>query len=194
LYKTALELKEVIMIGHSTGGGEVARYIGRHGTSRVAKAVLIGTVRPLMLKTAANSEGRPIDMFDGIRAGFTADRSQCFKDLAVSFFGFNREGAKTSQGAIDSFWSSSMLGSIKGEFACIKAFSETDFTKDLKDRCADPDPARRRRPDRADRGLRLQEPRTGQRLDLHVVKVGSHGMHTVEPAEINDILLGFIKE
>src|ERR1700712_542290 len=95
----ALDLKDVIMIGHSTGGGEVARYIGRHGTSRVAKAVMIGAVPPIMLKTAATPEGLPIDVFDGIRTGFTADRSQFFKDLAVPFFGFNRDGAKTSQGA-----------------------------------------------------------------------------------------------
>jgi non-heme chloroperoxidase len=128
----ALDLKDAIMIGHSTGGGEVARYIGRHGSSRVAKAVLIGAVPPIMLKTAANPEGLPMEVFDGIRAGFTADRSQFFKDLAVPFFGFNREGVKVSQGAIDSFWSIGMLGSIKGEFDCIKAFSETDFTEDLR--------------------------------------------------------------
>lgn len=127
-----LDLKDAIMVGHSTGGGEVARYIGRHGTSRVAKAVLIGAVPPLMLKTAANPEGLPIDVFDGIRAGVVANRSQFFKDLAIPFYGFNRDGSDKSQGTIDSFWALGMLGSHKGELDCIKAFSETDFTEDLK--------------------------------------------------------------
>lgn len=128
----ALDLKDAIMIGHSTGGGEVARYIGRHGTSRVAKAVLIGAVPPLMLQTDANPEGLPIDVFDQIREGVSTNRSQFFKDLAVPFYGFNRDGAAASQGIIDAFWAIGMLGSIKGELDCIKAFSETDFTEDLQ--------------------------------------------------------------
>jgi non-heme chloroperoxidase len=127
-----LGLKDATLVGHSTGGGEVARYIGRHGTSRLAKAVLIGAVPPLMLKTAANPGGLPITVFDNIRAGVTADRSQFFKDLTLPFYGFNRPGARVSQGLRDSFWLQGMQGSIKCELDCIKAFSETDFTEDLK--------------------------------------------------------------
>jgi non-heme chloroperoxidase len=128
----ALNLKGATMVGHSTGGGEVARYIGRHGLKRVAKAVLIGAVPPLMLKTEANPGGLPLSVFDGIRNGVRADRSQFFKELAVPFYGFNRPGAKVSQGLIDSFWLQGMQGSIKGEFDCVKQFSETDFNADLK--------------------------------------------------------------
>lgn len=128
----ALDLKSATLIGHSTGGGEVARYIGRHGTARVAKAVLIGAVPPIMLKTAAYPGGLPMSVFDGIRAGVTSDRSQFFKDLAVPFYNFNRTGVKVSQGVIDSFWHQGMLGSFKGQLDCIKQFSETDFTGDLK--------------------------------------------------------------
>ena len=127
-----LELKDVILVGHSTGSGEVARYIGRHGTKRVAKAVLIGSVTPLMLKTAANPGGLPIGDFDRIRAGVLADRSQFFKELTTPFFGANRPGAKVSQGLRDSFWLQGMQSGFKGVFDCIKAFSETDFTEDLK--------------------------------------------------------------
>jgi non-heme chloroperoxidase len=128
----ALDLKDAIHVGHSTGGGEVARYIRRHGTKRVAKAVLIGAVPPLMLKTAANPGGLAIDAFDRIRAGVLADRSQFFKDLTTPFYGANRPGAKVSPGLRDSFWLQGMLGGFKGIFDCIKAFSETDFTADLK--------------------------------------------------------------
>jgi non-heme chloroperoxidase len=128
----ALDLKGVTLVGHSTGGGEVARYIGRHGTSRVAKAVLIGAVPPLMLQTPANPGGLPISAFDGIRAGVLADRSQFFKDLSMPFYGYNKPGAKVSQGVRDSFWLQGMLVSIKGAYDCIKAFSETDFNEDLK--------------------------------------------------------------
>lgn len=128
----ALDLRDAIHVGHSTGGGEVARYIGRHGTARVAKAVLIGAVPPLMLKTAANPGGLPIAAFDAIRAGVTADRSQFFKDLTIPFYGFNREGAKTSEGVRDSFWLQGMLAGHKSALDCIKAFSETDFTEDLE--------------------------------------------------------------
>ena len=128
----ALDLKNAIHVGHSTGGGEVARYIGRHGTKRVAKAVLIGAVPPLMLKTAANPGGLPMEVFDEIRAGVLADRSQFFKDLSAPFYGANRPGAKVSQGLRDSFWLQGMLAGFKGVIDCIKAFSETDFTEDLK--------------------------------------------------------------
>ena len=127
-----LDLKNAIHVGHSTGGGEVARYIGRHGTKRVAKAVLIGAVPPLMLKTAANPGGLPIEAFDQIRAAVLADRSQFFKDLGAPFYGANRPGAKVSQGLRDSFWLQGMLASFNAAFDCIKAFSETDFTADLK--------------------------------------------------------------
>jgi non-heme chloroperoxidase len=128
----ALDLKQAVHVGHSTGGGEVARYIGRHGTKRVAKAVLIGAVTPLMLKTEANSGGLPIAVFDGIRAGVLADRSQFFKDLAETFYGANRPGSKVSQGLKDSFWLQGMQAGFKAVLDCIKAFSETDFTEDLK--------------------------------------------------------------
>jgi non-heme chloroperoxidase len=128
----ALDLKDAIHVGHSTGGGEVARYIGRYGTKRVSKAVLIGAVPPLMLKTPANPGGLPIDVFDGIRANVVADRSQFFKDLTVPFYGANRPGAKVSQGLRDSFWLQGMQAGFNAVIDCIKAFSETDFTDDLK--------------------------------------------------------------
>ena len=127
-----LDLKDVTVVGHSTGGGEVARYIGRHGTKRVAKAVLIAAVPPIMLKTAANPEGLPIEVFDSIRAGVARDRSQYYKDLAIQFYGANREGAKVSQGTLDQFWLWSMQCGLKNAYESIKAFSETDFTEDLK--------------------------------------------------------------
>lgn len=128
----ALDLKDAIHVGHSTGGGEVARYIGRHGTKRVAKAVLISAVPPLMLKTEANPGGLPIEAFDQIRAGVQADRSQFWKDLSAPFYGANRAGAQVSQGLRDSFWLQGMLCGFPGAYYCIKAFSETDFTEDLK--------------------------------------------------------------
>lgn len=128
----ALGLKNAIHVGHSTGGGEVARYIGRHGTKRVAKVVLIGAVTPLMLKTAANPGGLAMEVFDGIRAKVLADRSQFFKDLTTPFYGANRPNAKVSQGLRDSFWLQGMQAGFKGVFDCIQAFSETDFTKDLE--------------------------------------------------------------
>jgi non-heme chloroperoxidase len=128
----ALNLREAIHIGHSTGGGEVARYIGRHGSQRVAKAVLIGAVPPIMLKTPANPGGLPMETFDQIRAGVHADRSQFFKDLSAPFYGANRDGAKVSQGLRDSFWLQGMQCGLKAAYDCIKAFSETDFTEDLK--------------------------------------------------------------
>lgn len=127
-----LDLHEAILVGHSTGGGEVTRYIGRHGTARVAKAVLLGAVPPLMLKTDANPEGLPIDVFDGIRAGVAADRSQFYRELSESFYGANRPGSTVSQGVRDSFWLWGMQVGLKGALDCIKAFSETDFTEDLK--------------------------------------------------------------
>jgi non-heme chloroperoxidase len=127
-----LDLKDVTLVGHSTGGGEVARYIGRHGTSRVARAVLVGAITPLMLKTETNPNGTPIEVFDGIRAGVTGDRSQFYKDLSSPFFGANRPDSKVSQGLRDAFWLWSMQVGLKGAYDCIKAFSETDLTEDLK--------------------------------------------------------------
>ncbi len=128
----ALDLKDAIHVGHSTGGGEVARYISRHGAKRVAKAVLISSVPPLMLKTAANPGGMPIEAFDSMRAGILADRSQFFKDLSAPFYGANRPNAKVSQGLRDSFWLQGMMAGHKAVYDCVKAFSETDFTEDLK--------------------------------------------------------------
>jgi non-heme chloroperoxidase len=127
-----LDLKNAIHVGHSTGGGEVARYIGRHGTKRVAKAVLVSAVPPLMLKTPANPAGLPMEVFDGLRASVQADRSQFFEDLSLPFYGYNRPGAKISQGVRESFWLQGMLCGYPGAYECIKAFSETDFTEDLK--------------------------------------------------------------
>jgi non-heme chloroperoxidase len=128
----ALDLNDAIHVGHSTGGGEVTRYLGRHGTKRVAKAVLIGAVPPLMLKTAANPGGLPIEVFDQIRAGVLADRSQFWKDLSLPFYGYNRAGAKVSEGVRESFWLQSMMCGFPGSYFCVKAFSETDLTEDLK--------------------------------------------------------------
>jgi non-heme chloroperoxidase len=126
-----LDLQNVTLIGHSTGGGEVARYIGRHGTKRVAKAVLIAAVPPIMLKSAANPEGLPIEAFDKIRAGLVKDRSQFYRDLAPVFYGANRPGSSVSQGTLDQFWLWSMQAGLLNAFECVKAFSETDFTQDL---------------------------------------------------------------
>ncbi len=131
LFET-LDLKGATLIGHSTGGGEVARYIGRHGTSRVAKVVLMGSVTPVMLKSKTNPEGLPIKVFDDIRTGVSTDRSQFFKDLTTPFFGANRKGNKVTQGMRDAFWFQAMAGGLRNELECIKAFSETDFTQDLK--------------------------------------------------------------
>jgi non-heme chloroperoxidase len=128
----ALDLNDATLVGHSTGGGEVARYIGRHGTKRVAKAVLIAAVPPIMVKSATNPEGLPIDVFDDMRSALTKDRSQFYKDLAIAFYGANREGAKVSQGILDQFWLWSMQAGLKNAYESIKAFSETDFTEDLK--------------------------------------------------------------
>jgi non-heme chloroperoxidase len=128
----ALDLKDAVLVGHSTGGGEVVRYIGRHGKERVAKVVLIAAVPPLMLKTPANPEGLPMEVFDNMRSGLMKDPSQFYKDLAIQFYGANRPGAKVSQGILDQFWLWSMQAGLKNAYESIKAFSETDFTEDLK--------------------------------------------------------------
>ncbi|BCZ82553.1 non-heme chloroperoxidase [Paraburkholderia terrae] len=128
----ALDVTNAMLVGHSTGGGEVAHYLGRHGSKRVAKAVLIGAVPPLMLKTAGNPGGLPMSVFDGIRAGVAANRSQFYLDLATPFYGFNRPNAQVSQGLIEDFWRQGMAGSVKGQYECIRQFSEVDYTDDLK--------------------------------------------------------------
>jgi len=128
----ALDLKDAIHVGHSTGGGEVARYIGRHGTGRVSKAVLIGAIPPVMIKSSSNPGGTPLAEFDKLRAAVQADRSQFWKDLSLPFYGYNRAGAKISEGVRESFWLQGMMCGIPGAYFCIKAFSETDLTEDLK--------------------------------------------------------------
>jgi non-heme chloroperoxidase len=128
----ALDLHDAIMVGHSTGGGEVARYLGRHGSKRVAKAVLISAVPPLMLKTEANPGGLPLSVFDDLRTALAANRAQFYKDITLPFYGYNRPGAKISEGIREHWWLQGMLGGIKAHYDCIKAFSETDFTEDLK--------------------------------------------------------------
>jgi len=127
-----LNLKDAIMVGHSTGGGEVARYLGRHGSKRVAKAVLVSAVPPLMLKTANNPTGLPIEAFDALRAALAANRPQFYKDITLPFYGYNRPGTKISEGIREHWWLQGMLGGVKAHYDCIKAFSETDFTEDLK--------------------------------------------------------------
>jgi non-heme chloroperoxidase len=127
-----LDLKDMIIVGHSTGGGEITRYMGRHGTKRVSKAVLFGAVPPLMLKTDSNPGGLPLEVFDGIRKGTYDDRSQFYKDLTIPFYGYNRDGAKISEGVRNAFWLQGMMGGLKGQLDCIKQFSEVDYTEDLK--------------------------------------------------------------
>lgn len=129
---TQLDLKDIILVGHSTGGGEITHYVGRHGTSRVAKMVLVGAVPPLMLRTEANPEGTPIEAFDGIRKGTFDDRSQFYRDLTMPFYGYNREGAAISEGVRESFWLQGMMGGLKGQLDCIHEFSEVDYTAGLK--------------------------------------------------------------
>jgi non-heme chloroperoxidase len=128
----ALNLRDIVMIGHSTGGGEVAHYVGRHGAGRVSKAVLLGAVPPQMVKTANNPGGLPIEVFDGIRAGTRADRSQFYHDLTMPFYGYNRPGAKISEGVRESFRLQGLMGGLKGQFDCIREFSEVDYTDDLR--------------------------------------------------------------
>ena len=191
----ALDLKNAVHVGHSTGGGEVARYIGRHGTKRVAKAALIGAVPPLMLKTTANPGGLPLDVFDGIRAGVVADRSQFFKDLSVPFYGYNRPDAKISEGVRDSFWMQGMQAGFKGVIDCIKAFSETDFNEDLK-KFDVPTLILHGDDDQivpiADSALLSAKLVKGARLV--VVKGAPHGLCTTMKDRVNAELLAFIKE
>src|SRR6202790_4054891 len=189
-----LDLKDAIHVGHSTGGGEVARYIGRHGTKRVAKVVLIGAVPPLMLKTAANPGGLPIDVFDGIRKGVLSDRSQFFTDLTMPFYGYNRPSAKVSEGVRESFCLQGMMAGIPASYFCIKAFSETDQTEDLK---------KIDRPTLILHGdddqivpigaSAMLSSKLVKGATLKIYKGGSHGICTTQKDEVNADLLAFIK-
>jgi len=189
-----LDLRDVALIGHSTGGGEVARYVGRHGTGRVGRIVLVGSVTPLMLKTEANPDGLPITAFDEIRAGVSTDRSQFFQDLTTPFFGANRPGPKVSQGVRDAFWLQGMMGGLANEFECIKAFSETDFTEDLKafdvptlvihgdDDQIVPIGA-----------SALQSAKLVKNATLKIYEGGPHGLADTHKDQLNDDLLAFLE-
>jgi non-heme chloroperoxidase len=189
-----LNLDKAIHVGHSTGGGEVARYIGRHGTRRVAKAVLIGAVPPLMLKTAANPGGLPIDVFDQIRAGVEADRSQFWKDLSLPFYGYNRPGAKISEGVRESFWHQGMRAGFPASYFCVKAFSETDLTEDLK-KFDVPTLVLHGDDDQivpiADSAMLSSK--MIKQATLKVYKGAPHGMCTTLKHQVNEDLLAFIK-
>jgi non-heme chloroperoxidase len=190
----ALDLHDATHVGHSTGGGEVARYLGRHGTGRVKKAVLIGAVPPLMLKTPANPGGLPISVFDEMRAAVVADRSQLFKDLSLPFYGYNRPGAKASQGVRDSFWLQGMMCGHKAALDCIKAFSETDFTEDLK-KIDVPTLIMHGDDDQIVPigASAMESAKLIKNSTLKVYKGHSHGMCTINADEINADLLAFIK-
>jgi len=190
-----LDLKDAIHIGHSTGGGEVARYIGRHGTSRVAKAVLISAIPPLMLKTEENPEGTPIEVFDGFREAYLADRTQFYYDVASGpFYGFNRPDAKVSAGLIDNWWRQSMMGDFRGGFECIKAFSETDLTEDLK-KFDVPTLILHGDDDQVVpiKAAAMLSSKLVPDATLKVYPGHPHGMHSVYHDEINNDLLAFIK-
>ncbi len=189
-----LDLKDAIHVGHSTGGGEVTRYIGRHGTGRVSKAVLIGAIPPLMLKTAANPGGLPISVFDEIRAGVVTDRSQFWRDLSLPFYGYNRPDAKVSEGVRQSFWLQSMMAGFPASYFCIKAFSETDLTEDLK-RIDVPTLVLHGDDDQivpyADSALLSSKIIKNAKLVIY--KGAPHGMCTTLKDRVNEELLGFFK-
>jgi non-heme chloroperoxidase len=189
-----LDLKDAIHVGHSTGGGEVARYIGRHGTKRVAKAVLIGAVPPLMLKTAANPGGLPMEVFDGIRANVVADRSQFFKDLTLPFYGYNRQGAKISEGVRNSFWLQGMMAGFPAAYFCIKAFSETDLTEDLK-KIDVPTLILHGDDDQIVPigASAMLSSKLVKNAELKIYKGGAHGMCTTQKDEVNADLLAFFR-
>jgi non-heme chloroperoxidase len=190
----ALDLRDAIHVGHSTGGGEVARYIGRHGTRRVAKAVLIGAIPPLMLKTEANPGGTPIEAFDQLRAAVLADRSQFWKDLSLPFYGYNRPGAKISEGVRESFWLQGMMAGFPASYFCIEAFSETDLTEDLK-RFDVPTLVLHGDDDQIVPigASALLSSKLIKDAKLVVYKGGSHGMGTTRKDEVNAELLAFIR-
>ncbi|WP_417767502.1 alpha/beta fold hydrolase [Stappia sp.] len=190
-----LDLKEAILVGHSTGGGEVARYIGRHGNARIAKVVLVGAVPPLMLQTADNPHGTPMEVFDNIRRGTSLDRSQFYRDLTTPFYGFNRDGVEDNQGLRDSFWLQGMAGGIKGQYDCIREFSEVDYTDDLKaidrptlivhgdDDQLVPIKATAHRAAEIVRDARLK-----------IYPGGSHGLAQLQAEQFNADVLGFIRQ
>jgi non-heme chloroperoxidase len=188
------DLRDAIHVGHSTGGGEVARYIGRHGTKRVAKAVLIGAIPPVMVKSAANPGGTPIEAFDQLRAAVQADRAQFFKDLTLPFYGYNRPGAKVSEGVRESFWLQGMSAGFPAAYFCIKAFSETDLTEDLK-KIDVPTPILHGDDDQivplADSALLAAKLVKG--AVLKVYKGAPHGMCTTLKDQVNEELLAFFK-
>jgi non-heme chloroperoxidase len=190
----ALDLKDAIMVGHSTGGGEVAHYIGRHGQKRVAKAVLVGAVPPLMLKTDANPGGLPKQVFDDIRAGVFANRAQFYKDLTLPFYGYNRPGAKVSEGVRESFWLQGMMGGIKGQYDCIREFSEVDYTPDLK-KIDVPTLIVHGDDDQivpiADSSM--LSAKIAKNATLKVYKGAPHGLATTHQDKLNDDLPAFIK-
>jgi non-heme chloroperoxidase len=191
----ALDIKGATLVGHSTGGGEVARYIGRHGTKRLSKAVLIGAVPPIMLKTPANPEGLPMKVFDEIRANVLKDRSQFFQDLSAPFYGVNRPGSQVSQGLRDFFWLQGMQASFKAVYDCIKAFSETDFTEDLK-KFDIPTLILHGGDDQivpiADSAMRAAKLIPSAQLKIH--EGAPHGMCSTLKDQINSDLLSFVKE
>jgi non-heme chloroperoxidase len=189
-----LDLRDAVHVGHSTGGGEVARFIGRHGTSRVAKAVLIGAVPPLMLKTKNNPLGTPIEVFDQLRASVHADRSQFWKDLSLPFYGYNRPGAKVSEGVRESFWLQGMMAGMPASYFCIKAFSETDQTEDLK-KFDVPTLILHGDDDQIVpiQASVLQSVKLIKGAELKVYKGAPHGMCTTLKDEVNADLLSFIK-
>jgi non-heme chloroperoxidase len=189
-----LDLQNAVHVGHSTGGGEVARYIGRHGNKRVAKAVLIGAVPPVMVKKASNPGGTPIEVFDQIRASVLADRSQYWKDLSMPFYGYNRPGAKISEGVRESFWMQGMMAGLPACYFCVKAFSETDMTEDLK-KIDVPTLVLHGDDDQivpiADAGMLTAK--IVKNAKLIVIPGGPHGMCTTMKDRINDELLKFLK-
>ena len=189
-----LDLKNAVHIGHSTGGGEVARYVARHGAGRVAKAVLIGAVPPIMVKSASNPGGLPLEVFDGFRAQLAANRAQFYKDVPFPFYGYNREGVKPSEGIMANWWRQGMMGGIKAHYDCIKAFSETDFTEDLK-KIDVPVLILHGDDDQivpiADSALLSAE--LVKKGTLKVYKGLPHGMCTTNPDLINQDLLEFIQ-
>lgn len=191
---TALDLKHAIHVGHSTGGGEVTRYIGRHGTGRVAKAVLIGAIPPLMLKTPANPGGLPIDVFDGLRNSVVADRSTFWRELSLPFYSYNRPGAKVSEGVRESFWLQSMMAGFPASYFCIKAFSETDLTEDLK-RFDVPTLILHGDDDQIVPigASAMLSSKIVKNAQLKVYQGAPHGMCTTLKDRVNEELLGFIK-
>jgi non-heme chloroperoxidase len=190
----ALDLKNAIHVGHSTGGGEVTRYIGRNGTKRVAKGVLIGAVPPLMLKTPANPAGTPMETFDQIRGAVVADRSQFWKDLSLPFYGYNRAGAKISEGVRESFWLQGMMCGFPGSYFCIKAFSETDLTEDLR-KFDVPTLIMHGDDDQIVPigASAMMSSKLVKNAELKIYKGAPHGMCTTHKNQINEDLLAFCK-